>query len=261
MASTVTNLWRITAAGRAALLDGANRGTRQVVFTQLAAGSGSAAAGAANDGLTALRTPVDTAPLSGSTQVEGRLALQATLTASKAYQITEAGLMARIGDDGAEFLAAYWTDGGRAIAAAAAAGDTIVLAGVVDIQAAAADVDVTLAPALTLVPAVRLGLVALVDAAAIAWDLAAAPNAAVELGGNRTMANPANADDGAYYLLTVQQDATGGRTLAWGDGYVFSGIGSAAAAPSLADQAAERTKFAFVYEGGKMRCLGRTLGF
>ena len=61
------------------------------------------------------------------------------------------------------------------------------------------------------------GLVALTDGASIAWDLDAAPNAVVTLGGNRTLAAPTNPRDGFLYLLSVQQDATGSRTLGFGD--------------------------------------------
>ena len=147
----MANTWRLTDAGRAALADGRNRGVRGVSFTMLAVGSGHAPGGAGNDALAALRAQTDTGALTGTTSVSGRIALQATITATAAYNVTEVGLFARIGA-GAEFLAAYWTDDGRAVAAASAAGDTLVLAGVIDIQAAAADVTVTVNPALTLNP-------------------------------------------------------------------------------------------------------------
>ena len=144
------NLWRITDAGRAALADGQNRGVREIQFASLAVGSGSGPGGAGDDARTALRTQTDTGVLTGSTSLAGRIALQATIVATAAYDVTEVGLFARIGAAGQPFLAAYWTDGGRAVAAASGAGDTLVLAGVIDLQAAAADVTVTVAPALTL---------------------------------------------------------------------------------------------------------------
>ena len=150
-----TNTWRLTDAGRAALADGQNRGVRAVSFTSLAVGSGHAPGGASNDARTTLRAQTDTGALTGTTTVAGRIALQATIVSTAAYTATEVGLFARIGA-GAEFLAAYWTDDGRAVTAAASAGDTLVLAGIIDIQAAAAHVTVTVNPALTLNPPASL---------------------------------------------------------------------------------------------------------
>lgn len=61
--------------------------------------------------------------------------------------------------------------------------------------------------------------VALTDAASITWDLDTQQVAKVTLGGNRTLANPSNKKDGGSYSLWVYQDATGGRTLAYGSDY------------------------------------------
>ena len=176
------NLWRITDAGRAALADGQNRGVREIQFTSLAVGSGSGPGGAADDARTALRTQTDTGVLTGSTSLVGRIALQATIVATAAYNVTEVGLFALIGA-GQPFLAAYWTDGGRAVAAASGAGDTLVLAGVIDIQAAAADVTVTVAPALTLNAPVTLSelLAGLADDAFVRVQLAAGVRSLVGL--------------------------------------------------------------------------------
>lgn len=57
--------------------------------------------------------------------------------------------------------------------------------------------------------------VALADAATVAWDMALAPAAWLIIGGNRTMGLPTNFAAGCTYLLVVQQDGTGSRTLAW----------------------------------------------
>jgi len=57
------------------------------------------------------------------------------------------------------------------------------------------------------------------DGATINWDLSLAQNAVVTLGGNRTLANPTNQIAGGVYTLLVKQDATGGRTLAFGTAY------------------------------------------
>ena len=279
---------RFTAAGAALLADQQNRGIRPVRFLRLETGSGSGPGGAADDGRTTLRTPRDAGGLLAAPPAAGRISVVARIAASGAYRVTEVGLWGRVGDDGPETLVAYWTDGGRAIAAAAEAGAVIDLGGAIDLQASAADVQVKLGRNIKGDKGdkgdrgprgpkgdkgdkglkgekgergdLNSGLTALADAAAIAWDLAAAPNAQVVLGGNRTMNAPTSAVDGGYYLLTVQQDAAGARTLAWNAAYVFTGVGFRGA-PTLASAAGARTKFAFVREGGGMRCLGRVTGF
>ena len=62
---------------------------------------------------------------------------------------------------------------------------------------------------------------ALTDAATIAWDMSVAENAAVTLAGNRTLGNPTNVTVGKQGRLRVQQDATGGRTLAFAGNWEF----------------------------------------
>lgn len=52
----------------------------------------------------------------------------------------------------------------------------------------------------------------LVDGATIVWDVSLGINAAVTLGGNRTL-SISNAVAGHYYTLRVIQDAVGSRTL------------------------------------------------
>lgn len=65
--------------------------------------------------------------------------------------------------------------------------------------------------------------VALTDAATINWNLDAAQNAKVTLGGNRTLALPTNIVDGGLYTLEVTQDGTGNRTLTFASGYLWAG--------------------------------------
>ena len=101
---------RLTAAGRAALADGANRGIRAVSYTRMSVGSGFGPGGAGDDGRAALRNERDDAPVTGTTAVAGELALVAEIVASEDYDIRELGLWGRIGDRGAETLHAYWTD-------------------------------------------------------------------------------------------------------------------------------------------------------
>ena len=100
------------------------------------------------------------------------------------------------------------------------------------------------------------------DAASISWNVKSAPNAQVTLTGNRTMSAPSNPQNGAYYLLSVIQDSTGSRTLTWNEAFVFTGIGFVAGDdPPISDGSGARTKFTFAYEGNKMRCLSRVVGF
>lgn len=145
------NIWHFTAAGRAALADGANQGMREVRFTKMAIGTGSGSGGSADDAIAALRTQNGASvAVGGSTMVQGRVALRATFTRAARVDVTEVGVFARIGAAGAEFLAAYWSDDGRV--AVSVAQEPTVIAGVVDLQSAAAAVAVTLEPALTLNP-------------------------------------------------------------------------------------------------------------
>lgn len=65
--------------------------------------------------------------------------------------------------------------------------------------------------------------VALTDGATITPDLNAGANFTVTLGGNRTLANPSNLKKGKSGIITVKQDATGSRTLAYGSGWKFPG--------------------------------------
>jgi hypothetical protein len=58
--------------------------------------------------------------------------------------------------------------------------------------------------------------VTLTDAATITPDASVSNSFAVTLGGNRTLANPTGLKDGGTYHFLIRQDATGGRTLAFG---------------------------------------------
>jgi len=65
--------------------------------------------------------------------------------------------------------------------------------------------------------------VALTDAATIAVDMSAFLNAAVTLGGNRTLGNPTNPKVGQTGYIRLIQDATGSRTLAFGSAWKRQG--------------------------------------
>lgn len=63
--------------------------------------------------------------------------------------------------------------------------------------------------------------VSLVDAPIININLQSGINFEIILQGNRAIANPTNQIAGQGGLIVIQQDATGGRTLSWGNAYVF----------------------------------------
>ena len=98
---------------------------------------------------------------------------------------------------------------------------------------------------------------ALTDGPSVAWDLDRAPTAVLVLGGNRTLASPTNQVAGYVYgyRLTVVQDATGGRTLAWGGAFKFPG----GAAPTLTAAANAVDEFTFTSDGTNMKLVGGAL--
>ncbi|MCM0019202.1 MAG: phage tail fiber protein [Tagaea sp.] len=91
------------------------------------------------------------------------------------------------------------------------------------------------------------------DAPGIDWNLDTQTLARVTLAGNRTMNSPSHQRDGGGYVLIVQQDATGGRSLAWSSAYDFGIEGT----PSLPLGANKVAIFAFLNSGALMRCVGR----
>ncbi len=139
---------RLTTIGRTTLADGANAATRAVTLTRLATGDQYGSGGAADDARTALRSERDSATAAGSTTEPGRLVARADLTPTAAYGVTEVGLFAQVGTD-PEILLAYWTANGDVLAAATA-GITLILAAVVELTAAAADVTVALDPTISI---------------------------------------------------------------------------------------------------------------
>jgi len=79
-----------------------------------------------------------------------------------------------------------------------------------------------LALAETFTAAQRGAIVALTDAATIALDLSLSNNYQVQLGGNRTLGAPSNVVAGQSGSITVLQDKTGSRTLAYAWPYVWA---------------------------------------
>lgn len=65
--------------------------------------------------------------------------------------------------------------------------------------------------------------VVLTDGATVTPDFNAGNNFSLTLGGNRTLANPTNLTSGQSGSIVITQDATGGRTLAYGSYWKFPG--------------------------------------
>lgn len=86
----------------------------------------------------------------------------------------------------------------------------------------------------------------LTDAATVAWDMALGINANVTLAGNRTLGAPTNIRAGSSGLLTITQDATGSRTLAYNAAWKFAG----GTAPVLSTTAAARDLLAWYSPDG-----------
>lgn len=63
----------------------------------------------------------------------------------------------------------------------------------------------------------------LTDAATIAVDFGALINGAVVLAGNRTLGAPSNTKNGQAGCISIQQDGTGSRTLAYHANWKFEG--------------------------------------
>ena len=84
------------------------------------------------------------------------------------------------------------------------------------------------AVAQTFTKAQRGAIVVLGDTATITPDFDLANNFSLTVAGNRTLANPTNVVAGQSGSIFVTQDATGGRTLAYGANWKFVG-----GAPSL----------------------------
>lgn len=88
----------------------------------------------------------------------------------------------------------------------------------------------------------------LTDGANIGWDASANQVCSVTLAGNRTLDNPTNMKDGATYIVTVKQDATGSRTLAYGTAYLWPG----GTAPTLSTAANAIDIITFISDGTSM---------
>jgi hypothetical protein len=92
--------------------------------------------------------------------------------------------------------------------------------------------------------------VALTDAANIATDASLSNVFLVTLAGNRTLDNPTNLVAGQTIVWNINQDATGGRTLAYGSLFKFPG----GLVPVLSTLASAKDTLTGVYDGTILRC-------
>ena len=132
------------------MTDGSNRAMQAVQLRKMAIGDGTGPGGEADDSRTALRSQKMSVALVGTTMASGRLAVRATFEPPEAFSVTEAGIIARVGDAGSEFLFAYYAVASGVDAVAAVVNGTpLILAGVLDVSNAAADINVTVSADIT----------------------------------------------------------------------------------------------------------------
>lgn len=103
----------------------------------------------------------------------------------------------------------------------------------------------TLATAQTFTKSQNVAAVALTDAVNIATDASLGNTFTVTLTDNRTLANPTNLVAGGIYNWIVSQDAVGGRTLAYGALFKWSG----GAAPVITATANAKSSITAIYDG------------
>ena len=96
---------------------------------------------------------------------------------------------------------------------------------------------------------------ALTDGTTITPDFAVANNFSVTLGGNRTLANPSNLTAGQSGIITITQDGTGSRTLAFGSYWKFA----SGTAPTLTTTASAVDVLAYFVESST-RITARVIG-
>ncbi len=94
------------------------------------------------------------------------------------------------------------------------------------------------------------------DGSTVAWDASANQVTSVTLGGNRTLGAASNQIDGGVYVISIIQDGTGSRTLAFNSNYKFVG----GAAPTVSTTANARDVLVFVSNGTNMFEIGRAIG-
>ena len=151
-------VFHLTDAGRAALVDGASRGTVAVTFTKMAIGDVAAMPGVDYRARTALRNQRLQSALVAATSVASSVAVSAEFAGTpgeQPWEVREAGLLAQVGA-GPEFLALY----GAVLAsddqiADIVAGVDVTIGAVVRVDSSAAVVAVAVAPDITVAGVTR----------------------------------------------------------------------------------------------------------
>lgn len=90
--------------------------------------------------------------------------------------------------------------------------------------------------------------VALADGTPVTTDASLSNNFTLTLVGNRTLANPSNLVAGHVYNWIITQDATGGRTLAYGSLFKWPG----GTAPVLSTGAGAVDLISAIYDGTRL---------
>lgn len=122
-----------------------------------------------------------------------------------------------------------------------------------DSETATWETPVKLDAAQTFTAAQGVAAVALSDGANITTDASLGNVFTVTLGGNRTLDNPTNLVSGFTYIWVVTQDATGSRTLAYGNAFKWPG----GAAPTLTTAAGSVDVITAIYNGTSLLCVSQ----
>lgn len=101
--------------------------------------------------------------------------------------------------------------------------------------------------------------VALTDDVTIAVDGNDGRNFSVTLGGNRTLANPTNMKPGQSGHITITQDGTGNRTLAYGSNWKFPGGAAAGGVLSTAAGAIDVLRYSVRSDGTILSTLTKDM--
>lgn len=145
----------LTSAGRAAIASQAHTGTNQVTITRMAIGDGHGVINVDDTARTTLRNERMRSAVAGSAAVVGaaRVGVRATFVGASGaatWDVSEAGLLARVGAAGAEFLLAYGADmAGSDPLATIGGGVSTTISADLRIVGAAADVAVTVSPSIS----------------------------------------------------------------------------------------------------------------
>lgn len=116
-----------------------------------------------------------------------------------------------------------WANGTDTFQVQTQATDSASLGGIPAASYARRDIANTFASTNTFVQAVNSPVITLTDGSSISINAAIGNNFGVQIAANRTIPNPTNPSDGQLLNIIVQQDAVGGRTVTWGNLFVWAG--------------------------------------